>query len=272
MALAANRFAVFASDEEESTAPPTAKSEILAPPASPTPVARAKRKIAVAKRGKKRRKLDTGEAADVAVDQAPRPACAAVEADVAADAAADAAAEAAAAAAKAAACADVAPSVTVGVGGSTSSTEDQKTISLPGGVTVKVLQTGPASSPIARKGSVVKLLYEGWLPGKNGKRFDVGDVDFVVGDGSTVRGIQEGVVGMRVGERRLIRMPSKMGYGKKGKPPKVPPNADLEFVVLLTQAGVDFAKAGEQDQTTMRGVSKLRREKMRRRGRKPRAS
>merc|ERR1712039_379936 len=123
---------------------------------------------------------------------------------------------------------------------------------------------------ITRPGHVVRLMYEGRLPAKNGKRFDAGQIDFVLGDGSMVPGFDIGVRGMAVGESRLIRIPWRMGYGKKGKKPKVPPCSDLEFSVVLTHSGIDWGTS--QDLKDRTAVSKQRREAMRRRGRKPRPS
>mmetsp|Transcript_68905 Transcript_68905/g.165392 ORF Transcript_68905/g.165392 Transcript_68905/m.165392 type:complete len:263 (-) Transcript_68905:41-829(-) len=121
------------------------------------------------------------------------------------------------------------------------SASSQQTISekiLPGGVTVKVLQPGAADAKSAKVGHEVSFHYEGWLPGKAMKRFDKGEVDFVVGDGSVVEGFDRGVRGMRIGERRRIFVPAKLGYGKKGKKPKVPPHSDLVFEVFLERTGL----------------------------------
>ena len=43
----------------------------------------------------------------------------------------------------------------------------------------------------------------------------------------------KGIEGMRVGEERKLEVPSKLGYGKRGSAPDIPPNADLFFTVTL---------------------------------------
>jgi FKBP-type peptidyl-prolyl cis-trans isomerase len=41
---------------------------------------------------------------------------------------------------------------------------------------------------------------------------------------------------MRVGEKRRLTIPAKMGYGKQGAPPDIPPNSVLNFDVTLLKA------------------------------------
>jgi len=109
-----------------------------------------------------------------------------------------------------------------------------------GGVRVQVLRRGTPGANVATPGSEVRCLYQGRLPAKEDKVFDAGEVDFVIGDGQVVRGLDLGIRGMCVGERRLLHVPSKLGYGKKGRKSKVPPHSDLVFDITLTHAEVDF--------------------------------
>eukprot|EP00440_Ansanella_granifera_P011617 gb/GFBE01012616.1/.p1 GENE.gb/GFBE01012616.1/~~gb/GFBE01012616.1/.p1 ORF type:complete len:261 (+),score=65.19 gb/GFBE01012616.1/:1-783(+) len=143
----------------------------------------------------------------------------------------------------------------------------EKTIQ--GGVSIKVIRAAPAGAKVATKGCEVKLLYEGRLPGKNGRRFDVGEIDFLLGDGTMLQGFAIGVMGMAVGERRLIRIPWRLGYGRKGKKPKIPPMSDLEFDATLNFCGVDWEKRVSNKTDNM---SNKRREAAKRRGKKPKAT
>jgi peptidylprolyl isomerase len=49
-----------------------------------------------------------------------------------------------------------------------------------------------------------------------------------------IPGFAQGIVGMKVGGRRVIVIPSSLGYGAQGSPPAVGPNENLVFVVDLT--------------------------------------
>lgn len=59
--------------------------------------------------------------------------------------------------------------------------------------------------------------------------------DFTLGQGQVIRGWDAGLVGMCVGEKRKLKIPSAMGYGDAGAPPKIPGGADLVFEVELLE-------------------------------------
>eukprot|EP00931_Biecheleriopsis_adriatica_P106742 TRINITY_DN81120_c0_g1_i1.p1 TRINITY_DN81120_c0_g1~~TRINITY_DN81120_c0_g1_i1.p1 ORF type:complete len:261 (-),score=67.04 TRINITY_DN81120_c0_g1_i1:130-870(-) len=140
---------------------------------------------------------------------------------------------------------------------------------LQGGVTVKVVRAAAEGATVAKKGCEVKLLYEGRLPGKNGRPFDVGEIDFLLGDNTMLQGFSIGVMGMAVGERRMIRIPWRLGYGRRGKKPKIPPKSDLEFDATLNFCGVDHRGKHFVSRSDM---TNRRREAAKRRGKKPRAT
>lgn len=58
---------------------------------------------------------------------------------------------------------------------------------------------------------------------------------FVLGAGMVIQGWDEGVVGMKVGEIRTLRVPYDMAYGDQGFPPVIPPKTPLLFEVELLE-------------------------------------
>lgn len=53
------------------------------------------------------------------------------------------------------------------------------------------------------------------------------------GPGAIMRGVNEGMDGMKVGGLRLITVPPELAFGSKGKPPLIPGNATVDFAVSL---------------------------------------
>jgi len=101
---------------------------------------------------------------------------------------------------------------------------------LKGGLAYEVLK--PGSGPMAQAGKTVQVRYDGRLA-KNGKRFDKGVIKFKLGRGEVIEGWDKGVNGMLRGEKRRLKIPAAMGYGRRGAPPDIPPNSDLVFEVEL---------------------------------------
>lgn len=103
------------------------------------------------------------------------------------------------------------------------------------GLQVAVLEEG--EGPAAESGRQVMVHYTGWL--EDGTMFDsslgpdrCGPLQFPLGAGQVIRGWDEGVQGMQVGERRQLRIPPELAYGASGSGP-IPPNAVLVFDVEL---------------------------------------
>ena len=78
---------------------------------------------------------------------------------------------------------------------------------------------------------------------KNGKEFDTSwgkgkqPFAFTLGSGQVISGWDQGVLGMKVGERRRLTIPADLAYGAQGSPPKIGPNEPLIFDIDLKKIG-----------------------------------
>ena len=99
---------------------------------------------------------------------------------------------------------------------------------------VEVLQEG--AGEVAEHGRQVSVHYTGWLT--DGTKFD-SSVDrgtpfaFPLGAGRVIKGWDEGVKGMKIGEKRKLTIPPDMAYGPGGFGNVIPPNSTLVFEVEL---------------------------------------
>ncbi len=105
----------------------------------------------------------------------------------------------------------------------------------PTKLVTKEIITGTGAE--AKAGESVTVNYVGVLY-KGGKEFDASwkrkePFTFTLGRGQVIAGWDQGVAGMKVGGRRLLIIPAPLGYGAKGSPPAIPPNAALLFMVDL---------------------------------------
>ncbi len=107
-------------------------------------------------------------------------------------------------------------------------------ITTASGLQYQVLKEG--SGPVAQAGQMVSVHYTGWLT--DGTKFD-SSVDrnqpfqFSLGAGNVIKGWDEGVAGMKVGEKRKLTIPPNLAYGPGGRPPVIPANSTLVFDVEL---------------------------------------
>jgi FK506-binding protein 4/5 len=69
---------------------------------------------------------------------------------------------------------------------------------------------------------------------------------FKLGQGQVIKGWDQGIKTMKKGENAVLTIPPDLAYGQAGSPPKIPPNATLQFdVELLSWASVkDICKDG----------------------------
>jgi len=109
------------------------------------------------------------------------------------------------------------------------------------GLTMKKLQNGHGRAAVA--GDLASVHYTGWLydpnaPDGRGNKFD-SSVDrgqpfqFPLGAGRVIRGWDEGVAGMLIGEKRELKIAPELGYGNRGAGSAIPPGATLLFEVEL---------------------------------------
>ncbi|RLZ03215.1 peptidylprolyl isomerase [Kocuria tytonicola] len=93
--------------------------------------------------------------------------------------------------------------------------------------------TGKEATP----GSTVSCHYVG-VTYSGGEEFDASwnrgePLDFTVGVGQVIQGWDQGLLGMKVGGRRRLEIPSEMAYGKRGAGAQIGPDEALIFVVDL---------------------------------------
>jgi FKBP-type peptidyl-prolyl cis-trans isomerase len=105
----------------------------------------------------------------------------------------------------------------------------------PAGLSIETVSVGDGRD--ARSGDTVYVRYTGTL--LNGEEFasshEQGDrpFKFTMGRHDVIRGFEDGVLGMKVGGRRRLRVPPNLGYGAMGSSIEVPPNSTLLFDVEL---------------------------------------
>ncbi|KAK2459791.1 hypothetical protein APHAL10511_008223 [Amanita phalloides] len=103
------------------------------------------------------------------------------------------------------------------------------------GVTVKSLKPGDGKS-YPKKGDKVKMHYVGTL--QDGTVFDSSrrrndPFETKIGVGKVIKGWDEGVPKLSLGEKAVLTITPDYGYGPGGYHPVIPPNATLIFEVEL---------------------------------------
>ena len=88
----------------------------------------------------------------------------------------------------------------------------------------------------AKIGDTLSVMYKGTL--LSGEQFDSSydrgtPFDVTLGQGMVIQGWEQGLIGMQVGEKRKLYIPSDLAYGERGAGGVIGPNADLIFEVEL---------------------------------------
>ncbi|KAF8520282.1 hypothetical protein BU17DRAFT_89288 [Hysterangium stoloniferum] len=105
----------------------------------------------------------------------------------------------------------------------------------------------PSACPIkSEKGDQLSMHYTGSLV--DGTKFDSSldrgqPFNFRLGAGQVIKGWDQGLQNMCIGEKRKLRIPSSLGYGDRGSPPTIPGGAtlvfDVELVDILNKKATD---------------------------------
>lgn len=112
----------------------------------------------------------------------------------------------------------------------------------PSGLTYIITRRGEGRQPLP--GDTVIVHYSGLLT--NGIMFDSSlnrgqPFVFELGTGAVIKGWDEGIGKLHVGDQATFFIPSQLGYGEKGRGP-IPPRATLIFVIELV--GIQEKPAG----------------------------
>ncbi|OWM62761.1 FK506-binding protein 2-like [Punica granatum] len=124
---------------------------------------------------------------------------------------------------------------------------------------VKELQIGVKYKPEkcdiqAHKGDKVKVHYRGKLT--DGTVFDSSferedPIEFELGSGQVIKGWDQGLLGMCLGEKRKLKIPAKLGYGAQGSPPTIPGGATLVFDTELVGVNGKTLTSTPEDATEL---------------------
>ena len=111
---------------------------------------------------------------------------------------------------------------------------ENNTTTQPSGLIIEDVITGQGEG--VKSGDTITIHYTGKLT--DGTVFDSSvprndPFSTKIGVGRVIQGWDEGLLGMKVGGRRILTIPSELGYGARGAGAAIPPNAILIFELEL---------------------------------------
>jgi len=115
------------------------------------------------------------------------------------------------------------------------SSDDNNVTVTDEGLQIEILEEGTGDA--AAKMDNIRVHYTGTL--EDGTKFDSSldrgqPFPFTLGGGQVIRGWDEGLIGMKVGEKRKLTIPAPLAYGERGIGP-IPANSTLLFDVELME-------------------------------------
>jgi peptidylprolyl isomerase len=109
-----------------------------------------------------------------------------------------------------------------------------RTTASPSGLLYEIQAEGSGPKPVP--GNTVRMAYRGMFT--DGTVFDASDIrgsplEFPVGTGRVIPGLEESALDMRLGEKRLAVLPPELAFGDQGAEGVIPPNSFLIFELEL---------------------------------------
>lgn len=103
---------------------------------------------------------------------------------------------------------------------------------------LKIIDTKIGEGKESVKGALISVHYEGFL--EDGTKFDSSldkgkPFQCVIGTGRVIKGWDIGMMGMKVGGKRTLHVPSHLAYGEREIGDIIPPHSDLTFHVELLE-------------------------------------
>jgi len=111
----------------------------------------------------------------------------------------------------------------------------------PVGLKTKILRKGPKDAAMPEIGHTVTVQYTGWIANEDktpGRQIDSSiergqPLEFTIGLHQVIKGFEEGIMLMKIGEKRRLIIAPELGYGKHGVGFFIPPDSTLIFDVEL---------------------------------------